>query len=229
MLTPAYSVSHIDVNAGTCPIVILRTYTLLDAVNSTTTSFSHIININDTQPPSITGAITSTTVNGCGAGDAPAAETTVAGLEALTGDLLVDDACSLDANITVSSSDASSGTNPVIITRTYNVTDECGNTSANFIHTINIEDTEGPTFTNCPSDITQNIDPGLCSAVVSYQIYPPAQTAIILTPSPIIIFQEQGQLLIWLIMNLVVHCLLDLISPFLKTPIQIFISPLMGF
>ena len=84
------------------------------------------------------------TVEGCDASAAPAAETTVAGLEALTGDLAIADACTADGSLVVASSDASAGTCPVVITRTYTVTDACDNTSVNIVHTINVDDTTAP-------------------------------------------------------------------------------------
>lgn len=61
---------------------------------------------------------------------------TVAQLEALPGNLMITDACTADAALTVSSSDEVIGTCPIVITRTYNVTDACGNTSVDIIHII---------------------------------------------------------------------------------------------
>jgi len=77
----------------------------------------------------------------------------VAALEALTGNLTISDNCSADANLTVSSSDAVNGTCPIVITRTYKVTDECSNVSVDIIHIIKINDTTKPTAT-APANIT---------------------------------------------------------------------------
>ena len=53
----------------------------------------HTINVDDTQAPVVTGSLTATNVEGCNAGAAPAAATTVAALEALAGGITITDAC----------------------------------------------------------------------------------------------------------------------------------------
>ncbi len=150
------TVSSSDAVAGTCPIVITRTYTVTDECGNTV-DIDHIIRIDDNTNPTFTGSITDTDVEGCTIADAPAAVNTVLALEALTGDLDVSDNCSADADMTVSSSDAVAGTCPIVITRTYTVTDECGNT-VDIDHIIRIDDNTNPTFT-APSDIT------VCTAI----------------------------------------------------------------
>ncbi|MBK7709885.1 MAG: hypothetical protein IPJ37_02115 [Bacteroidales bacterium] len=146
------TVTHSDVVNGTCPIVITRTYTVTDACGNSVT-VNHIINVDDTQAPVITGTITDTTVEGCNIAIAPAAENNVAGLEALAGGISITDACTSDALLTVNSSDAVSGTCPIVITRTYTVTDPCGN-FVNFIHRINVDDTQAPVVTGSLSTTT---------------------------------------------------------------------------
>jgi gliding motility-associated-like protein len=74
----------------------------------------------------------------------------------LTGDLLISDNCTADGSLTVASSDVSAGTCPIVITRTYTVTDECGNVSADIVHTINVDDTTDPTA-SC-QDIAVQLD-----------------------------------------------------------------------
>ncbi|MCP4374125.1 MAG: hypothetical protein GY797_39375, partial [Deltaproteobacteria bacterium] len=143
----AMSVSSSDVVVGTCPIVITRTYTVTDECGNNSADIIHTINVDDTTVPTFTGSITLTTIEGCVVGDAPAAVVTVAALESLTGDLLVSDNCSADGSMSVSSSDVVVGTCPIVITRTYTVSDECGNNSADIIHTINVDDTTLPTYT----------------------------------------------------------------------------------
>ncbi len=135
-------VSSNDVPAGTCPIIITRTYTVTDGCGNAV-NILHTINIDDTTAPVVVGSITYTSIEGCDAGDAPAAETTVTGLEALSGGITITDACTTDGALLVSSSDAATGTCPVVITRTYTVTDGCGN-AVNIQHTIQIDDTAAP-------------------------------------------------------------------------------------
>ena len=144
------AVTSSDAAAGTCPIVITRTYTVTDACGNAST-YDQTINIDDTQAPVITGAIAPTTVEGCAAADAPAAVTTVAALEGMG--LAIADACTVDASLAVTSSDAAAGTCPIVITRTYTVTDACGNAST-YDQTINIDDTQAPVITGAIAPTT---------------------------------------------------------------------------
>ncbi|HHU98379.1 MAG TPA: T9SS type B sorting domain-containing protein, partial [Bacteroidales bacterium] len=82
--------------------------------------------------------------------DAPAAVTTVSALESLG--VLISDNCTPDSLLIVTSSDSHSGSCPVIVTRTYRVTDACNNYSE-VTQTIYVADTIPPTFTP-PTDIT---------------------------------------------------------------------------
>ena len=145
-LTPALSASCANND------VTIREWTVTDACGNTSTG-NQVIVISDTTAPVATGSITATNIEGCTIEDAPDAVTTVAALEALTGNLSISDNCSADANLTVSSSDAVNGTCPIVITRTYKVIDECSNESLDIIHIININDTIDPTGT-VPADIT---------------------------------------------------------------------------
>jgi len=99
-------VSYSDASAGTCPIVITRTYTVTDLCDNSV-QIVHTINVDDTQAPVVVGTITPTTVEGCDITAAPAAATTAAQLEALTGAITITDACTPDAQLRVSYSDAS--------------------------------------------------------------------------------------------------------------------------
>ena len=147
-----YTVTYIDTDdSGTLPFVVTRTWTITDAC-ANTTSDTQTITVDDTTAPAVTGSITTTTVEGCDATAAPAVVTDVAGLEGLTGDLLIADACTADGSLTVASSDASAGTCPLVITRTYTVTDACNNTSVDIIHTITVEDTTAPEVTGTIDD-----------------------------------------------------------------------------
>ena len=144
-----YTVTYIDSQLGSFPFVVTRTYTITDACGNTAND-TQTITVDDTTAPAVTGSITDSTVEGCVAGAAAAAETTVAGLEGLTGDLAITDACTADGDLTVASSDASTGTCPVVITRTYTVTDGGGN-SVDILQTINVDDNIAPVIV-APSD-----------------------------------------------------------------------------
>jgi hypothetical protein len=138
-------VSSTQSSTGTCPIVITRVYTITDACGNFST-INHTINVDDNTNPTITGTITTTNVEGCGVSAAPAAVTTVAALEALTGNPAISDNCTADASLVVSSTQSSTGTCPIVITRTYTITDACGNFST-INHTINVDDNTNPTIT----------------------------------------------------------------------------------
>ncbi|MFV9552648.1 hypothetical protein, partial [Algibacter sp. PT7-4] len=66
--------------------------------------------------------------------------------------LNIEDNCTTDDNLVVTNSDSASGTCPLVVTRTYTITDACGN-AVNASQTINVEDTTNPTASN-PSTIT---------------------------------------------------------------------------
>ncbi|MCK7533517.1 MAG: hypothetical protein MZV63_22030 [Marinilabiliales bacterium] len=109
---------------GSCPITITRTYTVTDACGNSTTA-QQTITIDDTTAPTVTGTLTPISVEGCTAADRPAATLTLAYLRGAG--LTITDACG-DGGLTVTSSDgAPGGTCPITITRTYTVTDACGN------------------------------------------------------------------------------------------------------
>ncbi|MFV9552570.1 hypothetical protein ACNG5D_15685, partial [Algibacter sp. PT7-4] len=118
-------VTSSDSASGTCPTVVTRTYTITDACNNSSQA-SHTINANDSTAPNIAGTIAESTVEGCTINDATAPATTVAQLEALG--LNIEDNCTTDDNLVVTNSDSASGTCPLVVTRTYTITDACGNT-----------------------------------------------------------------------------------------------------
>ncbi len=129
--------------AGSCPIAILRTYTIKDACLNTITT-TQTINITDLIAPTVTGTIPLATISGCSAASATAAVTTVAALEALG--LAIADNCTVDASLVVTSSDVVSGTCPIVVTRTYTIKDACLN-SVTVNQVFNITDLIDPTVT----------------------------------------------------------------------------------
>ena len=122
-LMPAWWLRISDASSGTCPLVVTRTYTVTDAVLMSALH-TQTINVDDNTAPAITGTIATTTIEGCVAADATAAVNTVAALEALG--VTITDACTPDASL-VFMLKPLSGTCPMVVTRTYTVTDACAN------------------------------------------------------------------------------------------------------
>ena len=146
-LPDAFTVSLDTIDINLCgESMIERVFT----INDSDVSDVQLIQINFVNQLAVTGTIDDSPVEGCDASVAPA-QTTVSGLVELDGDLLISDAC---VELTVTSSDASTGTCPLVITRTYVVQDACGNTTAGIVHTITVDDTVAPIFTNPPTDIS---------------------------------------------------------------------------
>lgn len=155
-------VTSSDVAAGSCPVVVTRTYTITDECGASS-SVTQKINVADTKAPTITGTIAESTVEGCSAANAPAPVTTVDALKALG--LTITDNCTLASNVT--SSDAATGSCPIVVTRTYTVSDACGNKST-AVQVIKIKDTIAPTASN-PAAINASCDniPAPNTAVVT--------------------------------------------------------------
>jgi|GEM_PF-5942955 len=55
-----------------------------------------------------------------------------------------------------------------VLSRTFSATDDCGNTS-NCVQTITMVDNQAPTA-NCPADMVVDSDPGVCGAVVNFNM-----------------------------------------------------------
>ncbi|MDB4340317.1 hypothetical protein OAA13_01550, partial [Crocinitomicaceae bacterium] len=100
--------------------------------------------------PIVSGSLLNESIEGCGVGDTPSPETNILDLESI-GDpvdpLTVNDDVTIDVDLIVTSSDQVNGSCPTTITRTYTITDECGN-SVDVIQTITIDDTTPPTASN---------------------------------------------------------------------------------
>ncbi|MGV8114623.1 MAG: HYR domain-containing protein [Lentimicrobium sp.] len=109
-----------------------------------------VIMVEDTERPLINGALEDLVIEGCDNNDIPEAAATLEALLALDGTLNITDNCS-GSNLAVTHSDDINGTCPIIVTRTYTVTDQCGNSSETS-HSISIDDETNPTASN-PEDI----------------------------------------------------------------------------
>ncbi len=119
-----------------CPYTITRTWTTTDDCGNTATA-TQTINVIDTTDPVLAGVPADATVE-CDA--IPSAATVTA-----------TDNCSI--NLTVNYSETIGTGCPYTITRTWTVTDDCGNTST-ATQTINVIDTTDPVLAGVPSDIT---------------------------------------------------------------------------
>ncbi|MBK9641385.1 MAG: HYR domain-containing protein [Saprospiraceae bacterium] len=164
------SVKYQDSKSGTCPIVVTRTWTITDAGGNQTTC-TQTINVDDTQAPTITVCPATRTIEGCGLGsiDNPPfsmtwAASTYSVYSSAPNNGAATDACGI---VTVEYKDVASGECPVVVTRTWRLTDACGNSST-CDQTISVDDTQLPVITTCP--ITRNLT-GCSVAVISSPVY----------------------------------------------------------
>jgi hypothetical protein len=137
------TVVHVgDVAAGTCPMVITRTYQATDACNNAATC-TQIITVHDTIPPSVTcpGPVTVQ----CDA-EVPPPD---------VGSVSTSDNCAGVVSV-VHVGDVAAGTCPKVITRSYQATDPCNN-AATCTQLITVHDTTPPTVT-CPGPVTVQCD-----------------------------------------------------------------------
>ncbi|MBI3136508.1 MAG: hypothetical protein HYZ14_17670, partial [Bacteroidetes bacterium] len=126
-------------DGNTCPETVTRTYSIQDNCGNTATC-TQTITVDDNINP--TGTAPANVTVQCIA-DVPAADITSITDEA--------DNCALPV-VTFVSDISNGGTCPEIITRTYAITDACGN-SINVTQTITVDDTTNPTASN-PASVT---------------------------------------------------------------------------
>ena len=130
------------------------TVTVTGTNGCTATKTVTVGTVPDVTPPSATGALQTLTVDGCSAGDAPLAKTTVAELEAMG--VAITENCTPEVDMTVTSADASTGSCPIVVTRTYTVKDGSLNELV-LVQTINVRDITAPVLT-VPADLTVDCD-----------------------------------------------------------------------
>ena len=130
--TPSLSFSA--VTNGSCPQVITRIWTATDDCGNSSTA-SQVVTIADTTPPTITGVPADTNIS-CDVG--------IPGYS-----VGASDNCSTPS---LSFSAVTNGSCPVVITRTWTATDNCGNSSA-ATQVVTIVDTTPPSL-SCPNPIT---------------------------------------------------------------------------
>ena len=154
------SLYYFDVQTGTCPIVVTRTFVAVDSCDNRV-ECQQEIQINDTTDPQIScpGAVV---LESCGIynlGSTPAVGNLeyceiariigLGDIQGLGGD--ASDNCGIDSLYYF---DSQLGTCPIVITRTFVVIDSCGNT-AECEQEIQINDTTDPTLTCPPDDILE--------------------------------------------------------------------------
>ena len=111
--------------------------------------YEQYVKIYDNSPPSITGAFIATVIEGCSSSVAPSPFSSISQFNFYG--VTIGDNCTADHDLIITSIDVFSGSCPIILSRTYQITDECGNV-AQITHTIEIDDTTPPTASG-PSNI----------------------------------------------------------------------------
>ncbi|MCQ2234281.1 MAG: gliding motility-associated C-terminal domain-containing protein, partial [Paludibacteraceae bacterium] len=129
-----------------CEGDVTYTYTYEDCEGNTH-DWVYTYHLKDSIKPEINNSLADHTIERCDADLSvvyPAA-TTVAELEAMG--LEISDNCAADEDMKVTSTETSAGYAPIVITRVYTITDNCGN-SSEISQIINVIDTTAPV---CPS------------------------------------------------------------------------------
>jgi hypothetical protein len=157
---------------GTCPITVLRTYTITDLCGNNV-QIPQTFTIDDNTAPQISGTLPPLPVEGCNAGAAPAAYTTIAALQAAG--LTISDNCTATGSLQLSHADVTSGTCPITIQRTYTITDACGNT-ATATQVITIDDTQAPTWTTAAGSLDRTVQCSDAAALAAAQTLAPVAT-----------------------------------------------------
>ncbi|MEL7160386.1 MAG: hypothetical protein AAFN92_06495, partial [Bacteroidota bacterium] len=134
-----------DSSVGSCPTTVTRTYTITDECGRASTAVQ-TLTLTDETAPTVSGSLTTPTVDGCDADDAPAAAATVTELLALDGSLQVSDNCTDLSALSLGHTESINDACPRVLTRIYTVSDACGNGSL-VIHQINIQDVTAPEAT----------------------------------------------------------------------------------
>ncbi len=132
-----------------CPYTITRTWDVTDDCGNTTTA-TQTINVIDTTDPVLSGV--------------PADETVACDAIPTVPVVTATDNCSI--NLTVNYNETIGTGCPYTITRTWDVTDDCGNTTT-ATQTINVIDTTDPVLVGVPADETVECDAIPSAAIVT--------------------------------------------------------------
>ncbi|MEI6574705.1 MAG: HYR domain-containing protein [Bacteroidota bacterium] len=175
------SVSYQDAifTAGPCPaIVVNRTWSLSDACGNTSSRVQSIT-VHDVIAPVIS-AFTVTNIEGCDINAVAAAglpayngtATNVSSSAFATSGGVVTEGCGVGV---YTYSDVNTGTCPIVVNRTWVLTDLCGNASSAVIQVINVRDTQGPIMVTAP--LTRNVV-GCTTAAITSPVYSATQTVV---------------------------------------------------
>lgn len=148
----ALVVNSRDEVSGNCPIVINRYYTVTDACGNVSEEYMQTLQVFDSVAPQVVVDYVETHINGCDETAAPAVVTTPAELQALGFDF--NDGCTTFDQLTVANEENIAGNCPTVITRTYTVSDACGNISAEMTHVITVFDSIAPVINGAIADVT---------------------------------------------------------------------------
>ncbi len=159
---------------GTCPITVLRTYTITDLCGNSI-QIAQTFTIDDNTAPQISGTLPALPIEGCNVGATPAAYTTIAALQAAG--LTISDNCTAAGSLQLSHDDVTSGTCPITIQRTYTITDACGNT-ATTMQAITIDDTQAPTWTTAAGSLDRTVQCSDAAALATAEALLPIATDV---------------------------------------------------
>jgi hypothetical protein len=134
---PSPAVTYSDSFSGTCPVIITRTWTATDCCGQSASDVQRIT-VVDTTPPVLSVRANVTVEYGQSTAPSNTGWATAAD--------------NFDPSPAVTYSDSSSGTYPMIITRTWTAADSCGH-SASMVQTIRVVDTTRPVLT-LPANVT---------------------------------------------------------------------------
>ena len=158
----AISSSNTSITFTNSPVTIEASQEGFPPTPVTVLTNTGFVNIVDTQAPDVISCPTDITVNAF----AGTCNATASWSEPVFDDNC-DDALTITSNVN-SGSNFTGGTSPV----TYTATDDDGN-SAQCNFNVIVVDTQVPVWTNCPPDISTDLPPDTCSAIVLW----PAPTA----------------------------------------------------
>lgn len=139
------SVAYSDISTGSCPLVVTRTFTVVDACGNSV-SKDQIITVVDTKAPILT--LPEDITLEC---------SKIAKMDpSIYGAATATDDCG-DVDITFVDSAVEGCGNTQVISRTWTATDVCGNSTSD-VQTISIVDTTAPTITNPAADALVECD-----------------------------------------------------------------------